>query len=175
MFRWVLITILVLGVSSAVTSVESYDEYAESPTVEIEGCGIYPAIRVFIDNRETENRGFIRNGRVYLAARETLERLGGIVIWVQSQKAFYAQYPKQTRTIRVAVGSPAVRIYQHDQKAQEGAGKLLKTITLNAAPFICGGRVYAPMRAAVEGVGGSVQYDQKANIVRVYQPKSAGA
>ena len=173
MLRWVLMVTLALAMSSAVSSAgveEMCDEYCDSPTITLGGCS-YPAMRVFIDDQETENRGFIRNSRVYLAARETLERVGGMVIWVKSEKSFYAKYPNEDKTIRITVGSPAVKIYQYDENSSNGVGKLLDTTEYDAAPFICEGRVFTPMRMALECTGGSIEYDRKAKVIHVYPLK----
>lgn len=175
------LTMLLLGlvVLGAVVSVEalgqSYDEWSESPTVTVEGCGVFPAVRVVVAGTEMESRGFVRGGRTFLAAREALEGLGATVTWVGPERSFYAQYPEQNTTVRVTLGSQVVRVYRYSAGSRHGAGQLLRSVRLDAAPFICGGRVYVPMRAAVEGAGGTVQYDRSTNTVRVDPPtRTAG-
>lgn len=150
---------------------EPYDEYQDSPMVQLD-CGSFPAVRIMVNSQETEGRGFIRSGRTYLAARETLERLGGTVTWVQPQRAFYAQFPERQRTVRVTTGSRNVQIYRYDANAQYGAGQLLNTVRLNATPFICEGRVFTPVRAAVQAAGGTVHYEQRTKVVYITSPKS---
>lgn len=175
MLRWVLMVVLTLAVSSAVSYAgveELCDEYCDSPTITLGTCS-YPAMRVFIDDQETENRGFIRNSRVYLAARETLECIGGTVVWVKSEKSFYAKYPNEDKTICITVGSNAVKIYQYNENSNNGAGKLLDITVYDAAPFICEGRVFTPMRMALECTGGSIQYDRKAKAIYVYPLKKS--
>lgn len=150
-----------------------YDEWAESPTVFLAGCGEFPAVRVTIAGQELENRGIIRQGRTYLPARETLERLGGTVAWSQQERAFYGQFPEYRITFRVAVGSNTARVFQYDTAAPFGAGRFTETLRLDAAPMQCEGRVYAPIRAAVRAIGGTIHYDARTRMVYVYPPPSA--
>lgn len=150
-----------------------YDEWAESPTIFLEGCGRFPAVRVTVDSRELEQRGFIRMRRTHLPARETLEQLGGRVIWVQAQRAFYGQFPQQRVTLRVNVGSRTIQVYRYDPDAQYGAGPLRETMNLDSAPIHCEGRVFAPIRRAVESVGGIVHFDGRTRTVQVTTPPGA--
>jgi len=167
-----LMAVLVLGLLPALAQQEdSYDEYQDSPNVHLD-CGVFPAVRILVDGRETEGRGFIRYNRTYLPARETLERLGGTVTWVKAQRAFYARFPGKERTIRVTTGSRNVQIYRYNAQSRYGAGQFIDTIRLDAAPFICEGRVFAPVRAAVEAAGGTVQYDRQTRTVYVTSPRS---
>ncbi|MBI2843328.1 MAG: copper amine oxidase N-terminal domain-containing protein [Armatimonadetes bacterium] len=175
MRRFIVMIVLFFVVSPA-TSVKNedpFDEYAESPTVYIRGCGVFPAVRLVVDGRETEGRAFIRRSRAYLPAREVLEQLGGKVHWMQGERAFYASFPERDRTVRVAVGSPAVTIYQYSPSSRSGAGSRVGSVRLNASPFQCEGRVFAPVRVAVEAAGGSVQYERNTRTVYITSPKAS--
>lgn len=181
MVHWFLVMALMIGAAYAPAAAqtnwgnpddEPYDEWAESPTVFLEGCGEFPAVRVMVNGEETDSRGFIRRGRTYLPAREALTRLGGSVTWVQRQQAFYASFPQRDRTIRVSVGNPTVDIYRLDTRAQYGAGQRVSSVSLGAAPILCEGRVFAPVRPAVEAVGGTVSYDRTTRTVTVRAPRS---
>lgn len=145
---------------------EPYDEWQESPTVELAGRH-YPAVRVFVDGQETDSRGFIRRGRTFMPARETLERLGGMVSWTPAEQAFYARFADLTRTVRVAVGSREVIVYEHDTDRQFGAGAVIRRVNLRVAPFLAEGRVFAPVRAAADAVGAKVHFDSETRIVYV--------
>jgi hypothetical protein len=166
--------LLGLAVLIAVVSAEEhgqpYDEWSESPTVTVEGCGVFPSVRVVVDGTEMESRGFVRGGRIFLAAREALEGLGTTVIWVGAERSFYALCPARSTTIRVTLGSPVVRVHRYSAGSRHGVGQLLRSARLDAAPFICGGRVYVPTRAAVEGTGATFQYDRSTNTVRLDPP-----
>lgn len=169
----VLIAAAMVFMSIAVMGQQSYDEYEDSPTVYLEGCGVFPAIRLVIDGRETEARAFVRNGRTYLPAREALERLGANVRWVSGENAFYAQFPERNRTIRVTVGSPVVNVYRFNAAAPQGAGQQVQTFRMNASPIQCEGRIFAPVRAATEAAGGRVHYDRGARTVYIYSPNQS--
>lgn len=176
MNKWLPIALLaVLAMASAVgaQSEEQYDEWAESPTVEIEGCGILPAVRVIVAGHETEYRGFIRSGRAYLAARETLEQLGGQVTWVRDERSFYAQFPEQGRTLKVTLDSRIATIYKHDPQSRYGAGSQMGRARISASPIICGGRIFVPVRAAVDLAGGTARYDAGSRTVYVDPPPEA--
>ena len=151
---------------------ESFNEYQDSPTYFIEGCGRFPAIRLIVNGQETEGRAFIRNNRTYIPAREALERLGGNVTWVGAQRSFFTQIPEQDRTVRVTVGSPTVIIYRYNQSARYGAGARVGSVRLNAAPFQCEGTVFAPVRAAAEAAGATVRYDRASRTVYINSPRS---
>lgn len=151
---------------------ESYDEWEESPTITLEGCGVYPGVRVVIEGRETEARGVISRGRTFLPARESLERLGATVRWNRADRAFYAELPDRDRTVRVAANSRTVIIYRRDSDRPYAAGEWLGSIRMDVAPFICGGRVYAPVRTAVEAAGGSISFDRRTRTVYVNPPAS---
>lgn len=152
---------------------EPYDEYSDSPMVELEGR-LYPAVRIFVDGEETDSRGLVRFGRTYLPARETLEKLGGSVRWVQDQRAFYARFPKFNRTVRVTVDSPTVLVYRYDARGSFGAGQQTGTVNLNAPAFIAEGAVFMPVRAAAQAVGAGVDYDPGKRSVRITSPRTAG-
>lgn len=147
------------------------NKYKEWPMVHLD-CGTFPAVRIIVARQETEARGFIRNGRSFLPAREALERLGGKVTWVQSQKAFYARFPRRDRTVRVTVRSRNMRIYRYDMDKKYSAGRLVRTVRLDAAPFVCEGRVFAPVRTAVDAVSGKITYDRKSRTVYITPPRS---
>lgn len=167
---FIVMLLLALTFVAAQEEEQPFDEWADTPAVTLEGCGTFPTVRVIIDGQETENRGFICNGRTYLAAREILERLGGTVVWMQNEQAFYAQFPEHQRTVRVAVGSRTVRIYAYNNAVRTGAGSEVRTLQLSTAPIICEGRTYAPVRAAAQAVGGSVHYDAQNRIVYITSP-----
>ena len=170
-FLSLLVLAVVMVFPAWAVSEQPYDEYEDSPTVYMEGCGAFPAVRLVIDDRETEARAFIRDGRTFLPARETLERLGGRVLWVGDQNAFYAQFPAEGRTVRVTVGSPIINIYRYNKSTDYGAGRQVQTLKLNTEPFRCEGRVFVPVRAAAEAAGGKIHYDKTANTVYAYSPK----
>lgn len=146
-----------------------YDEWAESPTIILD-CGEFPAVRVTVDGRELEQRGFIHQGRTFLPARETLQRLGGLVIWNREQRAFYAQFPVQDTTFRVTLGSTTAHVYEWRDGVPFGAGPLRETLSLDAAPMICEGMVFGPIRRAVEASGGTIHYDREAGMVHITTP-----
>lgn len=166
----VLVALVVVGGSCALAQNTDYDEMADSPTMDVEGCGVFPAVRVLVDDQQVENRGFVRNGHTFLAAREALQRLGGDVRWDQATRSFYAGFPDRRRTVRLTVGSRTIRIYHYDSASPHLAGAKTGTLRLDAAPFQCEGVVFAPVRSAVVAVGGSVSYDAASRTVRVRNP-----
>ncbi len=166
----IIAAMLVVSPITLTAQEQSYDEWAESPTVYVEGCGTFPAVRVVVDGQETEARGLIRNGRTFLPAREVLERLGADVRWVQNERSFYASLPERNRTVRVTVGSPEVRVFRYDAGSQNWSGEFIQTLRLNVSPFQCEGRVFAPVRSAVEAAGGTVRYDARTRTVSISAP-----
>lgn len=171
---WIMPLMLAMAAASFGQGAGS-NQRTDSATVTLEGCGVFQAVRVMVDGREAEARGVIRGGRTFLPARESLEMLGAEVRWVGAERSFFATIPDENRTIRVTVGSPVVRVYQYDPQSRLGAGPAAGSVRLNASPFICEGRVYAPVRAAAEAVGGRVHYDSRTRTVHVNAPRSNSA
>lgn len=147
----------------------SYDEYIDSPDYQIGGAS-YPAVRVLVNSEELECRGFIRRGRTYLPAREALERLGATVVWVQRERAFYAQSAEHGATLRVQVGSPVMRVHRYDANAPFGAGSPVRSVRMLVQPFIAEGMAFVPLRGPVEAIGGTITYDQTARRVSITAP-----
>ncbi|MCE5199378.1 copper amine oxidase N-terminal domain-containing protein, partial [bacterium] len=69
------------------------------------------------------------------------------------------------------LGSRVVNIYAYNPNARYGAGHRVTSIRLNTPPIICGSRVFAPVRAAVEAAGGTINYNHADRSVSVRSPR----
>lgn len=156
-----LITVLV------VTMAQAQPMQQKTGVVCVQGCGGFPSANIMYNGVKSNMMGVIKDGRTFLPARESLERMGATVTWVPDQQAFYAQFPKQNRTVKINVGSTTAGAYCYQPGALYGAGPSTNTVTLNIAPFQCAGHVYIPVRSLIEATGGNVGYDQNTRTVIV--------
>ena len=101
---------------------------------------------------EFDQKPIIYNDRTMVPMRKIFEALGADVTWDDSTKT--ATGTKGDKVVKLSVGQRSMRING-------------KTIMLDTAPIILGGRTLVPARAIAEGLGCEVGWDEANNLVTI--------
>lgn len=100
----------------------------------------------------------IVNGRTMLPMRSIFERLGAVVIWVDSDRLIFATKGNTFITLKIGVPQMSVQTTESTEN---------KVTELDTAPFIENGYTLVPVRAVAESLNANVEWIEDTKTVAV--------
>ena len=140
-----------LGTVSAPVSTPAVQKPTTAATTGVSANGIY-LMNKKINNKE---KALVKNGNIYIPVRLIAEGLGYKVVWSASTSTM-TLLTKGTETIVLVAGKINATVNK-------------KAIKLDAAPYLSGGSLYAPLTLLSKNLGLETAYNNKQNVVAISQ------
>jgi len=123
----------------------------------IVACLVICGVCVGADNGLGEEVALLRSGRAFVPLRAVFEWLDAEVLYANGK----ITATRGNDTVKLAIGRPA-------------ATKNDRTISLDVAPFVTGGKSFVPLRFVAEAFGATVNYNaQQLNVTVIYADRQA--